>query len=78
MPNNAKIHWGRVLVAGFLAELLVFAVVFPVRHLFGQQPFLVSILMASAGRGRNGRWRGRCAPNDRGGDIRILEVGRAA
>jgi hypothetical protein len=48
MPNNAKIHWGRVLLAGFLAELLVFAVVFPVRHLFGQQAFLVSILMASA------------------------------
>jgi len=48
MPSGAKIHWGRVLVGGFFAELLVFAVVFPVRHLFGQQAFLVSILIASA------------------------------
>jgi hypothetical protein len=47
MANSAKIHWGRVLVGGFLAELLVFAVVFPVRHFFGQQAFLASILIAS-------------------------------
>ena len=33
---------------GFLAELLVFAVVFPVRHFFGQRAFLGSILIASA------------------------------
>jgi hypothetical protein len=43
-----KIHWGRVLVGGFLAELLVFAIVFPTKHFFGQQAFLVSILIASA------------------------------
>lgn len=48
MANSAKIHWGRVLIGGFLAELLVFVVVFPVRHFFGQQAFLASILIASA------------------------------
>jgi hypothetical protein len=47
MVNSPKMHWGRVLLGGFLAELLVFAVVFPVRHFFGQQAFLVSILIAS-------------------------------
>lgn len=31
-----------------LAELLVFAVVFPTLHFFGQRAFLVSILVASA------------------------------
>ena len=41
-------HWGRVLVGGVLAELLVFAVVFPVLHFFGQQAFLVAIPIASA------------------------------
>jgi hypothetical protein len=48
MPNSTKIHWGRVLLGGFLAELLVFAIVFPVRHFFGQRAFLASILIASA------------------------------
>jgi hypothetical protein len=48
MTNVARIRWGRVLVSGFLAELCVFAIVFPVRHVFGQQAFLVSILIASA------------------------------
>lgn len=48
MANSAQIRWGRVLLGGFLAELLVFAVVFPVRHFFGQQAFLISILIASA------------------------------
>jgi hypothetical protein len=37
-----------VLVGGFLAELLVFAIVFPVLYLFGQRAFLASILIASA------------------------------
>jgi hypothetical protein len=36
------------LVGGFLAELFVFAIVFPTRALFGQRAFLVSILVASA------------------------------
>jgi hypothetical protein len=44
----AKMHWGRVLLAGFLAELCVFAIVFPVRHFLGQQAFLASIVIASA------------------------------
>jgi hypothetical protein len=48
MAKIAQIHWGRVLLGGFLAELMVFAIVFPTRHLFGQQAFLVSILIASA------------------------------
>lgn len=43
----AQLHWGRVLAAGFLAELLVFAVVFPMLYLFGQRAFLASILIAS-------------------------------
>ena len=42
-----QIRWGRVLIAGFVAELMVFAVVFPVLHFFGQQAFLASILIAS-------------------------------
>lgn len=45
---KSTIHWGRVLVGGFLAELLVFAVVFPARYLFGQRAFLASILIGSA------------------------------
>jgi hypothetical protein len=48
MPKIAGIHWGRVLLGGFLAELLVFAIVFPTKYLFGQQAFLASILIASA------------------------------
>jgi hypothetical protein len=41
-------RWGRVLAGGFLAELLVFAVVFPVQYLFGQTAFLAFIIIASA------------------------------
>ena len=41
-------RWGRILLGGFLAELLVFVIVFPVRHFFGQRAFLASILVASA------------------------------
>ena len=43
-----KLRWGLILLGGFMAELLVFAVVFPTRYLFGQQAFLASILIASA------------------------------
>jgi hypothetical protein len=43
----AQLHWGRVLAAGLLAELLVFAVVFPMLYLFGQRAFLASILITS-------------------------------
>ena len=42
------VRWGRVLAGGFFAELLVFAVVFPVNYLFGERAFLASILIASA------------------------------
>lgn len=48
MGGSLKVHWVRVLIAGVLAELLVFAVVFPTLHFFGQRAFLVSILVASA------------------------------
>jgi hypothetical protein len=48
MARIAQVHWGRVLVGGFLAELMVFAIVFPARALFGQRAFLASILIASA------------------------------
>ena len=44
----AQIHWGRAALGGFLAELGVFIIVFPVRSLFGQRAFLASILIASA------------------------------
>ena len=44
-----RLSAGRILLGGFLAELLVFAIVFPVRYFFGQQAFLASILIASAG-----------------------------
>ena len=43
-----QLRWGLVVLGGFLAELLVFAVVFPTLYLFGQQAFLASILIASA------------------------------
>jgi uncharacterized membrane protein HdeD (DUF308 family) len=42
------LHWGRVIVGGVVAELAVFAIVFPVLHFFGQSAFLTSILIASA------------------------------
>jgi len=41
-------HWVRACIGGLLAELTVFAIVFPVRALFGQRAFLTSILVASA------------------------------
>lgn len=48
MAKSPRIHWGRVALGGFLAELMVFAIVFPVRSLFGQRAFLASIVIASA------------------------------
>jgi hypothetical protein len=44
---TSTVRWGFVLLGGFLAELLVFAIVFPVLYAFGQQAFLASILIAS-------------------------------
>lgn len=43
----ADLRWGRVIAGGVLAELCVFAIVFPVQHFFGRQAFLASILIAS-------------------------------
>jgi hypothetical protein len=37
-----------VAAGGLLAEVAVFAIVFPVLYLFGQRAFLVSIVVASA------------------------------
>ena len=45
--TSTQLRWGSVLLGGFLAELLVFAIVFPVLYAFGQQAFLASILIAS-------------------------------
>ena len=46
--KSTRLRWGRILVGGFLAELLVFTIVFPTLYLFGQRAFLASILIASA------------------------------
>jgi hypothetical protein len=43
----ADLRWGRVIVGGVSAELVVFEIVFPVLHFFGQRAFLASILVAS-------------------------------
>jgi hypothetical protein len=40
MGTSTRIHWVRVLVGGFLAELSVFAVVVPVLLIYGQHPLL--------------------------------------
>lgn len=45
---NSRMHWGRAVLGGVLAEIAVFAIVFPVLHFFGQRAFLASILIASA------------------------------
>ncbi|SRR6266542_759344 len=47
--KSTKLRWGRIFVGGFVAELLVFAIVFPVLYFFGQRAFLASILISSAG-----------------------------
>jgi uncharacterized membrane protein HdeD (DUF308 family) len=46
--TSTRIYWVRACIGGVLAELAVFAVVFPARSLFGQRAFLASILVASA------------------------------
>lgn len=46
--NSTRIHWVRIVIGGFLAELAVFVIVFPAHALFGQRAFLASILIASA------------------------------
>ncbi len=47
MSGSMRIRWARVLLGGFLAEVGVFAIVFPVQYLFGDQAFLASIPVAS-------------------------------
>ena len=46
--TSTRLRWANILIGGFLAELCVFAIVFPALWLFGQQAFLASILIASA------------------------------
>jgi putative membrane protein (TIGR04086 family) len=46
--KSTKVRWLRVVLGGLMAELLVFAVVFPTLYFFGQRAFLASILVASA------------------------------
>jgi hypothetical protein len=46
--KRGQLRFGRIVLGGFLAELIVFAIVFSVLYLFGRGPFLVSILVASA------------------------------
>jgi hypothetical protein len=45
--RRKHLRLGRILLGGFLAELFVFAIVFPVLYLLGQRAFLASILIAS-------------------------------
>ncbi len=47
MVATFRIHWMRVLVGGFLAELSVFALVVPVALLYGQRPLLYAAPAAS-------------------------------
>lgn len=44
----ADLRWGHVIAGGVMAELGVFAIVFPVQRFFGQQAFLASILRAAS------------------------------
>ena len=48
MVKSTQIRWGRIVVGGLMAELCVFAIVFPTLHFFGQTAFLASILIACA------------------------------
>jgi hypothetical protein len=48
MADPRRLHWGRACIGGIVAELTLFAIVFPVQHLFGPRAFLTSILAGSA------------------------------
>jgi hypothetical protein len=48
MAKSAKISWGRVIVAGLMAEVILFVIVFSLLRVFGRQAFLVSIVIGSA------------------------------
>jgi hypothetical protein len=46
-PMSApRIRWIRAVIGGVLAEIAVFAIVFPMQKLFGQRVFLASIPIA--------------------------------
>lgn len=47
MVATFRIHWMRVLIGGFLAELAVFALVVPVALLYGQRALLYAAPVAS-------------------------------
>jgi putative membrane protein (TIGR04086 family) len=47
MNNLARIHWVRVLIGGFLAEVSVIAIVIPVFLLFGQRALPYAAVPAS-------------------------------
>src|SRR6202795_2179480 len=47
MNTSARIHWLRVLLGGFLAEVSVIAIVIPVSLLFGKQAVPYAALLAS-------------------------------
>lgn len=38
--GRAKLHWGRVLLGGFLAEALLILIVIPINLRYGQHPLL--------------------------------------
>jgi putative membrane protein (TIGR04086 family) len=47
MITLAKIHWGRILIGGFLAEATVIALVTPISLRYGQRPLLYAAPVAS-------------------------------
>lgn len=47
MNPSAEFHWARVLIGGFLAEVLVIALVIPISLLFGQHALLYAAPPAS-------------------------------
>lgn len=40
MKNFGRIHWGRILLGGFLAEASLIAFVIPIAMMWGQRPLL--------------------------------------
>jgi hypothetical protein len=47
METSSRIHWIRILIGGFLAEVAVFVVVIPVLKMYGQHPLLYVAPVAS-------------------------------
>jgi hypothetical protein len=47
MNTSTEFHWARVLIGGFLAEVLVIALVIPISLLFGQHALLYAAPPAS-------------------------------